>query len=185
MMEGEAITGKATIPPSGSLITPSNKWEIKPTRRYNPAADGIAESSSPTKLPSSNKGAPPEAEALGGAEESDEDVVMDGDSDDEIVNIKALNGKQASTADDKAARKAEKKARKEERRREKAEKLIRKAEKAARRAEKEAKRAAKAAKKDASKPADAEVEESGKKRKAEDQLEEKHKKKKDKGAVEG
>jgi nucleolar protein 58 len=167
--EGKPITGKAAIPPSGKLINPSTKFEIREARKYNPAADGVG-SGTPAK---SAKRAEPQAEAA--AEESEEDEEMADASDDEDED-ETVNGTPAkkSGLDAAALAKAEKKARKEERRARKAEKALRKAEKEARREAKRAKKEAKDVKKASRDKDDGD----SKKRKADDELEKKSKKKK-------
>jgi nucleolar protein 58 len=164
--EGKPITGKAAIPPSGKLIDPSTKFEIREARKYNPAADGVGSGTAAKPAPK------PEPQAEAAADESDEDEDMDDASDDEDEDA-TVNGTPAKKGglDATALAKAEKKARKEERR-------VRKAEKALRKAEKEAKREAKRAKKEAKEGKKSKDDGDSKKRKADDDLDKKSKKKK-------
>ena len=169
--EGKPITGKAAIPPSGKLINPSTKFEIREARKYNPAADGVGSGTTAK----ATKRAEPQAEAA--AEESEEDEEMADASDDEDED-ETVNGTPAkkSGLDAATLAKAEKKARKEERRARKAEKALRKAEKEARREAKKAKKEAKEGKK--AKTSRDKDDGDSKKRKADDEPEMKSKKKK-------
>ncbi|KAF2665898.1 Nop domain-containing protein [Microthyrium microscopicum] len=149
-LEGRPITGKgAAIAPAEQSLAKPGKFEVKPARKYNAAADGIPQEAAAA----AGSSAMELDDAKAGAEDSDDDSE---DSDDEAPAVKAVNGTSKILSKDelKALKKTDKKAYKKA--------------KAAREAHKEEKKAKKEAKKESK---------SGKKRKA-DENEEKPKKKK-------